>query len=225
MERRAPPETPPPHTQSLIRTVCFVTSNRSDWSKLQPVAKKLSDLEKSPPSKGPKVKVEIIALGSHMLQELGGTFSEVQKDFPTAHGLFTIVAGDSTHSMADSVGFGITKVTSSLRMINPDILVIHGDRFDAFSVAVAANMMLNWRLFVFQVILFAPLGRFEICAMCPPGNSSAIPHPLFLPIGKINGSQRTWARPAVFAPDSGFSAAIRLLPTVFNKKGGHLAAL
>lgn len=108
---------------------------------MQPVAKKLSDLEKSPASKGPKVKVEIIALGSHMLQELGGTFAEVQKDFPTAHGLFTIVAGDSTHSMADSVGFGITKVTSSLRMINPDILVIHGDRFDAFSVAVAANMM------------------------------------------------------------------------------------
>jgi len=123
------------------KTVCFLTCNRSDWSKLQPVAKKLSGLENNHSSQRPKVKIEVIALGSHMLPELGNTISEVQRDFPGVHGLFTIVAGDSTHSMADSVGFGIVKVTSLLRMISPDILVIHGDRFDAFSVAVAANMM------------------------------------------------------------------------------------
>lgn len=128
-------------SSSPIKTICFVTCNRSDWSKLQPVATKLSDLGEKIPSQGPNVKVEVIALGSHMLQELGGTISEVQQDFPDAYGLFTLVSGDSTHSMADSVGFGITKVSSLLQMISPDILVIHGDRFDAFSVAVAANIM------------------------------------------------------------------------------------
>ena len=120
-----------------VTKVCIVTSNRSDWSKLQPVAAKLADMEK----RGEPVKLDIIALGSHMLQELGGTFESVKKEFPQAYELHTLVAGDTTNSMTDSVGFGIIKITSLLSAIRPHVVVVHGDRFDAFCAAIAANML------------------------------------------------------------------------------------
>ena len=54
---------------------------------------------------------------------------------------FPIVSGDSLSAMADSVGFGLVKVASLLSQIKPQICVVHGDRFDAFSAVVAANLM------------------------------------------------------------------------------------
>ena len=116
------------------KTICVVTSNRADWSKLRPVATKLADRTK-------RIRVEVIALGSHMLYELGDTKKIVRSDFPDAHELHTLVAGDCTESMTDSVGFGIIKLTSLLTRIQPNLVLLHGDRFDAFCAAVAANML------------------------------------------------------------------------------------
>tara|TARA_B110000003_G_scaffold172674_1_gene172288 strand:- start:604 stop:2631 length:2028 start_codon:yes stop_codon:yes gene_type:complete len=118
---------------SYMRKVCVVTTNRSDWSKLEPVA--LSLLQSN------IVQVDVIALGSHMLYELGDTRKAVKENFPNAYEIHTLVAGNSTESMADSVGFGIVKLTSLFKLISPDVVLIHGDRFDAFSAAVAANML------------------------------------------------------------------------------------
>ena len=113
--------------------MCVVTTNRSDWSKLRPVASSLRDQK--------NINLEIIVLGSHMLDELGGTKANVKAEFPKAYEIHSLVAGDTTVSMTDSVGFGIVKITSLLTAIRPDIVLIHGDRFDAFSAAISANML------------------------------------------------------------------------------------
>jgi len=116
-----------------MRKVCVVTSNRSDWSKLQPVATSLSKLN--------DIHLDVIVLGSHMLFELGNTFKIVTDEFPNAVLVNSIVAGDTNASMVDSVGFGIIKISYHLQTLQPDILVIHGDRFDAFSAAIAGNLL------------------------------------------------------------------------------------
>lgn len=115
------------------RKICVVTTNRSDWSKLYPVARELSSFK--------EIKLDVIALGSHMLHELGETVKLVQAQFPKTYALHTLVAGNSNASMTDSVGFGIVKVAGVLTAIQPDVVVIHGDRFDAFCTAIAANML------------------------------------------------------------------------------------
>ena len=116
-----------------MRKVCIVTSNRSDWSKLQPVAASLSNLK--------DVHLDVIVIGSHMLYELGNTYKSVTDEFPNALLVNSIVAGDTNASMVDSVGFGIIKISYHLQTLQPDILVIHGDRFDAFSAAIAGNLL------------------------------------------------------------------------------------
>ena len=113
--------------------ICVLTSNRSDWSKLCPVAQILKQ--------SPDVELSVIALGSHILEEFGRTIDEIKLDFPEVFEISTIVSGDSLSAMADSVGFGLVKVASLLSQIKPQICVVHGDRFDAFSAVVAANLM------------------------------------------------------------------------------------
>ena len=116
-----------------MRKICVLTSNRSDWSKLCPVAQILKQ--------SPDVELSVIALGSHILEEFGRTIDEIKLDFPEVFEISTIVSGDSLSAMADSVGFGLVKVASLLSQIKPQICVVHGDRFDAFSAVVAANLM------------------------------------------------------------------------------------
>mmetsp|Transcript_13581 Transcript_13581/g.59282 ORF Transcript_13581/g.59282 Transcript_13581/m.59282 type:complete len:691 (-) Transcript_13581:397-2469(-) len=125
---------------TLRRKICVVTSNRSDWSKLKLVAINLRKLFTSQ-DKGSDIQVDIICLGSHLLHELGATKNIVKEDFPNAYELHTLVAGDSVESMTDSVGFGIVKLTSLLCALKPNIVLVHGDRFDAFCAAIAANML------------------------------------------------------------------------------------
>lgn len=114
------------------RRVCVVTSNRSDWSKLRPVAVLLKN--------NPGIELSVIAVGSHLLEEFGHTVDEVAADFPGVVRTQTTVAGDQVSAMVDSVGFGIVKISNALSHLKPATCVIHGDRFEALAAAIAANL-------------------------------------------------------------------------------------
>ena len=103
-----------------MKKICIITCNRADWSKLQPVACKLATH-----AAREVIGLEVVALGSHMLHELGDTKKAVLAEFPNAHVLHTLVAGDCAESMTDSVGFGVVKVSSLLTKIRPDLLLMH----------------------------------------------------------------------------------------------------
>ena len=118
---------------SRRRHVCVITSNRADWSKLRPVVLRLQ--------KHPAIELNIVAIGSHLLQEFGQTVDDVKLDFPAVIELSTIVAGDARSSMVDSVGLGVMKVSNIITQLKPDVCLIHGDRFDALSAAIAANLL------------------------------------------------------------------------------------
>lgn len=115
------------------RKICIITSNRSDWSKLRPVAVLLKN--------DPRVQLTLIAVGSHLLEEFGHTVVEIRADFPDVLCVPTTLAGDEISTMVDSVGFGIIKISSALSHIKPAACVIHGDRFEAFAAAVTANLL------------------------------------------------------------------------------------
>ncbi len=105
-----------------------MTSNRSDWSKLQPVAGicrcRLTSTCDS------RCRLAHTCYLSWGTQE-----ACVKAEFPQTYELHTLVAGNTNEAMTDSVGFGISKIASLLQVIKPNVVVIHGDRFDAFSAA------------------------------------------------------------------------------------------
>ncbi|XP_041838098.1 bifunctional UDP-N-acetylglucosamine 2-epimerase/N-acetylmannosamine kinase isoform X2 [Melanotaenia boesemani] len=115
--------------------VCVATCNRADYSKLAPIMFGI----KSHPD---EFDLEVVVLGSHLIDDYGNTFRMIeQDDFDIGSKLHTIVRGEDEAAMVESVGLALVKLPDVLQRLRPDILVVHGDRFDALALATAAALM------------------------------------------------------------------------------------
>ncbi|XP_013878933.1 bifunctional UDP-N-acetylglucosamine 2-epimerase/N-acetylmannosamine kinase [Austrofundulus limnaeus] len=120
--------------------VCVATCNRADYSKLAPIMFGI----KSHPD---EFELEVVVLGSHLIDDYGNTFRMIeQDDFDIGSKLHTIVRGEDEAAMVESVGLALVKLPDVLQRLQPDVLVVHGDRFDALALATAAALM-NIRIF------------------------------------------------------------------------------
>ncbi|XP_022537437.2 bifunctional UDP-N-acetylglucosamine 2-epimerase/N-acetylmannosamine kinase isoform X2 [Astyanax mexicanus] len=115
--------------------VCVATCNRADYSKLAPI---MFGLKAQPEL----FELEVVVLGSHLIDDYGNTFRMIeQDDFDIGSKLHTIVRGEDEAAMVESVGLALVKLPDVLQRLAPDVLVVHGDRFDALALATAAALM------------------------------------------------------------------------------------
>lgn len=116
------------------RKICVVTNTRADYSRLKTL---LSALKART-----DVELVLCVAGSHLLPVRGHTIDEIERDgFSVDYRLYTEVDGHTLTSMAKSTGLAILEFTSFFENNRPDIVVVHGDRFEAFAAASAASMM------------------------------------------------------------------------------------
>nr|XP_061792265.1 bifunctional UDP-N-acetylglucosamine 2-epimerase/N-acetylmannosamine kinase-like isoform X3 [Nerophis lumbriciformis] len=86
--------------------------------------------------------LDIVVLGSHLIDDYGNTFRMIeQDDFDISSKLHTIVRGEDEAAMVESVGLALVKLPDVLQRLRPDIVIIHGDRFDALALATSAALM------------------------------------------------------------------------------------
>uniref|UniRef100_A0A8D0EI28 Glucosamine (UDP-N-acetyl)-2-epimerase/N-acetylmannosamine kinase n=1 Tax=Strix occidentalis caurina TaxID=311401 RepID=A0A8D0EI28_STROC len=64
-----------------------------------------------------------------------------QDDFDIHTRLHTIVRGEDEAAMVESVGLALVKLPDVLNRLKPDIMIVHGDRFDALALATSAALM------------------------------------------------------------------------------------
>uniref|UniRef100_A0AAY4AZN1 UDP-N-acetylglucosamine 2-epimerase domain-containing protein n=1 Tax=Denticeps clupeoides TaxID=299321 RepID=A0AAY4AZN1_9TELE len=115
--------------------VCVATCNRADYSKLAPI---MFGIKANPDL----FELEVVVLGSHLIDDYGNTFRMIEQDeFDIGSKLHTIVRGEDEAAMVESVGLALVKLPDVLHRLNPDVLVVHGDRFDAMALATAAALM------------------------------------------------------------------------------------
>uniref|UniRef100_A0A8C1M920 Bifunctional UDP-N-acetylglucosamine 2-epimerase/N-acetylmannosamine kinase n=1 Tax=Cyprinus carpio TaxID=7962 RepID=A0A8C1M920_CYPCA len=115
--------------------VCVATCNRADYSKLAPIMFGIK-------SHAEIFDLEVVVLGSHLIDDYGNTFRMIKQDEFDIHAkLHTIVRGEDEAAMVESVGLALVKLPDVLQRLAPDILLVHGDRFDALALATAAALM------------------------------------------------------------------------------------
>ncbi len=115
------------------RKVCFITSNRSDFSKL--------DIAISATEAHPDLTAQLIVTGAHLLSSSDNTVLEIKKKFKIDEELYTEVTGSNPSTMAKSVGLLIIELSTVFTRLKPDIVVVHGDRYESLAVAVTASML------------------------------------------------------------------------------------
>ena len=114
----------------LNKKIIFVTSTRADFGKL----KSLIKITK----KRKNFKVYIVITGMHMIGKFGNTYREVLKSFKKN------VIKFKNQSLNDRLELILTKTTKKfsdvVRKLNPDLIVIHGDRVEALSCALVGSL-------------------------------------------------------------------------------------
>uniref|UniRef100_K7EAA3 Glucosamine (UDP-N-acetyl)-2-epimerase/N-acetylmannosamine kinase n=1 Tax=Ornithorhynchus anatinus TaxID=9258 RepID=K7EAA3_ORNAN len=115
--------------------VCVATCNRADYSKLAPI---MFGIKAEPQF----FELDVVVLGSHLIDDYGNTYRMIeQDDFDINTRLHTIVRGEDEAAMVESVGLALVKLPDVLNRLKPDIMIVHGDRFDALALATSAALM------------------------------------------------------------------------------------
>ena len=118
-----------------MRSVGLVTTSRSDWGLMRPVAQALRRRE--------DIQLSIIAGGMHLSAPFGHTVDRIIADgFEVAHRVEYLEPGDSPEAVAASMGAGVSAFASVFARWRPDLLLVAADRFDMFPAAVAATPFL-----------------------------------------------------------------------------------
>lgn len=115
------------------KKLAFFTGTRAEYGLLKPLmdlALKDSDLQ-----------FELYVTGMHLSLEFGHTVDQIKQDrIPITEEIEILLSGDTPAAITKSMGLALIGFGDILKKRKPDMLVILGDRFEAFCAAAAATV-------------------------------------------------------------------------------------
>ncbi|QOI43098.1 UDP-N-acetylglucosamine 2-epimerase (hydrolyzing) [Leptospira interrogans serovar Canicola] len=115
----------------MKRKICVITGTRADYGLLRWLILEIS--------KSSKLDLQIIATGMHLSPEFGLTYKEIENDGFLIHKKIEILlSSDSTVGVSKSIGLGLIGFSEAFADLNPDIILVLGDRFEILAATVAA---------------------------------------------------------------------------------------
>ena len=116
------------------RRICAVTGTRAEYGLLYPVLKEIQSRK--------KLSLQLIATTAHLSNEFGLTYKQIEKDgFNIDEKIDNLLPSDSALSMAKSTGLVTMLLADSFQKLNPDVVLLLGDRFETHGAATTALLM------------------------------------------------------------------------------------
>ena len=116
------------------RKICIVTSTRADWGLLSKVAKALSERS--------DVTLQIVATNMHLSEKYGSTWHEIERDGLHIDRMVPMaVDNDSAVDTVVAMSQCMDGMARTLSDLNPDLLLILGDRYEMLAVASTALIL------------------------------------------------------------------------------------
>jgi len=117
-----------------MRKVCIFTATRAEWGLLRPLAQQVEQSQ--------ALQLQLLVSGSHIAEKSGMTVAEIEADgLPIAARVDILQFDDSPQGICQTMGLALGRYGAALTDLKPDILVILGDRYEAFCVAAAAAIL------------------------------------------------------------------------------------
>ena len=115
----------------MTRKICVITGTRADYGLMRWVMKGIKD--------NADLSLQIIATGMHLSPEFGLTYKAIEADgFEIDRKIEMLTSSDTSIGVAKSMGLGMISFADALSELNPDLIVVLGDRFEIFSAVAIA---------------------------------------------------------------------------------------
>ena len=114
-----------------MKKVCVVTGARAEYGLLRWL---MEDIQKSP-----KLDLQIVVTGMHLSPEFGLTYREIEKDeFHIDRKVEMLLSSDTPSAITKSIGLGMIGFADALAQLQPDVVILLGDRYELLAAATAA---------------------------------------------------------------------------------------
>lgn len=116
-----------------MKKICVVTATRAEFSALLPLIKKIQNDD--------AFQLQIVATGMHLSPEFGLTYREIEENgFVIDEKVEMLLSSDTPVGIAKSMGLMSIGIADAFFRLQPDMLVILGDRYEMIPVASCANL-------------------------------------------------------------------------------------
>ena len=113
------------------KKILFITGTRADYGKIKPIMQRMERMQDG-------YEVFVYVSGMHLLQKYGSTYREVQKDgYRNTYVAFEQVMTDN---MSYNLGVVLMNMARYAEKVQPDMIVVHGDRIDALAGAITGAL-------------------------------------------------------------------------------------
>lgn len=118
----------------MKRRICIATGTRADWGLLSPIAQALN--------KRDDVDLKIIATNMHLSEEYGSTWKEIENDGLKIDWRVKMKSdADTRKDTVLAMSECMAGMAEALAALQPDLLVILGDRYEMLATASAALIL------------------------------------------------------------------------------------
>ena len=115
----------------MTRKIAIVTGTRAEYGLLKRLIGRVHDSELT--------ELQLVVTGAHLSPEFGMTVGEIEADgFPIADRVEMLLSSDSAVGVTKATGLGMIGFAESFRRLEPDVVVLLGDRFEILGAAAAA---------------------------------------------------------------------------------------
>jgi UDP-hydrolysing UDP-N-acetyl-D-glucosamine 2-epimerase len=111
--------------------IAVVTGTRAEFGLLSGLIGLIDD--------SPKLDLQVVVTGTHLLPDFGHTLDAItQAGFEIAAEVRALTQADTGADVARQVGAGTTEFTDTFCSLDPDAVVLLGDRYEMLAAAIAA---------------------------------------------------------------------------------------
>lgn len=115
----------------MNRRICVITGTRAEFGLMRWLMQGIKD--------DPQLTLQVVATGMHLSPEFGLTYREIeQSGFNIDRKVEMLTSSDTPTGIAKSMGLGMIGFADALGELQPDLIVVLGDRFEIMAAVAAA---------------------------------------------------------------------------------------
>ena len=114
-----------------MKKICVITGSRAEYGLMNRMMQLIrEDVE---------LQLQVVVCNMHLSHEYGLTYREIEADgFTIDKKVYMLLSSDTMNASAKSIGLGVIGFADAYEDLNPDIIVVLGDRYEILAAVSAA---------------------------------------------------------------------------------------